>query len=543
MGRHSHPSVGLDFGTTTALIARRRAADPVEILPIGNPRSWLPSLVGRRDGRLVVGENAENLLPEEILRSVKRAITFDQRTLPLGAGDDRIEVSREDVIAAILHEISTRAGARGLPLTGQRDLRVGCPATWRRDQRQLLTDLVVAQTGVDDVNLMEEPVAAGLAWIAGGDVRPEEINGRVLVFDMGGGTLDVAVLDVVGGRPPSVRVLTSTGIPEAGDALDDAIAADLTTELVACGLDLDRLRKPDNAHAEILRQARAVKRDLSVKDSAPIAFRRAAFGSQRVTPIRYTRERLEEAFAPQLERAATKVWDALRLARLTHVRGGSTSDIMRTPTDELARDVRYVVLAGGMSRIPVVRRRLREMLPDAEFFDGAGVPADEAVVAGLTDESGVDAVNLYRPSFDVTLHWGDDGALPLFEAYSPLFEMFQLTRMSEPNFTRVAGRRDGLPQQRQGELRVTTPAGDPVDVIRFDRSGGQAVLDRVPVPFGFHDVLFRMYCDGRIVLTDGAGHSQQLRVGPWPAIHGRNSKPEQVAHVPEPRVYHPFNRS
>jgi hypothetical protein len=113
--------------------------------------------------------------------------------------------------------------------------------------------------------------------------------------------------------------------------------------------------------------------------------------------------------------------------------------------------------------------------------------------------------------------------------------------MSEPNFTRVAGRRDGLPQQRQGELRVTTPFGDPVDVIRYDRAGGQAVLDRVPVPFGFHDVLFRMYCDGRIVLTDGAGNSQQLRVGPWPIIQGRDTAPAPVA-VPDPPVYYPFNK-
>src|SRR2546421_7284642 len=122
-----------------------------------------------------------------------------------------------------------------------------------------------------------------------------------------------------------------------------------------------------------------------------------------------------------MAKAEEMVWAALRLARLTHYRGSSVSEIAKTSINELARDVDYLVLAGGMSRVPYVRRRLAELLPEANIFDGVGVAADEMVVAGLTDTTGVAPINLYRPGFDFTLTWGDAQSLTLYEAYTPLF--------------------------------------------------------------------------------------------------------------------------
>ncbi len=541
MARHRPPAVGVDFGTTTSLVARRVGTGPVEILPIGVTRRWLPSLAGYRDGRFVVGEEAESLAPDRVVRSVKSAITKDQPIVSLG-GEVGTQVSRDEVVTAILREVARRAKDRGLPLRRQRDLRLGCPAMWTREQRQLVLNLAaVAGLPVDAATLIEEPVAAGLAWLSSQYVNPNAIDGRLLVFDMGGGTLDIAVVDVVGGDPPDIAVLTSVGLPIAGDALDEAIAQDLRAELVERGMELHRLRKPENAEAEILRQAREAKLALSVTPSYTVVFARAAFAGRKVPTVPYTRDRLEEAFRPQMGEAEKKVWDALRLARFTHHRGGSPREIFNTSTDQLARDVDYLLLAGGMSRIPYVRRRLAELLPKAELFDSVGFAADETIVAGLTDTSGADPINLYRPGFDFLLTWDGGQSLPLYEAYTPLFEMNQLYRGADPSFSLSVGPRQGLPRQRQGELTVSTPAGYSVNLIRVDKFGRQHVVDRLPVPFGFYDLFFRLYCDGRVHLTDGAGHDHNLRVEPWPVIHGADSGPEPEK-PPDPPVYYPFNK-
>jgi molecular chaperone DnaK (HSP70) len=539
MARHRPPAVGLDFGTTTSLVARRKGSEPLDLLPIGMTRRWLPSLAGRQDGHLVVGEDADTLSTTNVIRSIKRAITFDQSTVTLGSGE---KLSRDEVVVALLRTIAERSAERGLPLGRQRDLRIGCPAMWRREQRHLLLDLVrEAGIDVDAANLVEEPVAAGLAWLGSGAIDATRVGGRLLVFDMGGGTLDIAVLDIEPGDPPSVRVLTSAGMPAAGDALDEAIAEDLTAELGKQGVDILALKRPDAARDNILEQAREAKVLLSTEEQARVVFRRVVFGAQ-IPPVRYDRERLDEVFRPQLEHAEQKLWDALRLARLTHVRNSSVSTILKTPLDDLAADVDHVLLAGGMSRIPAVRRRLAELLPNATIHDSVGVAADETVVAGLADTGEADPINLYRPCFDFTLFWDGDGRFPLYEAYTPLFETYQLASMNEPSYVIRAGHRQGVPQLRQGELRVFSSTGVPVNIERFGKDGTvQDVLEKLPVKFGHRDVTFRLYTDGRVIVMDGAGHSHTLRVEPWPVIEGAGSRPADQP-VPEPTVPYPFNK-
>jgi molecular chaperone DnaK (HSP70) len=519
VARHRPPAVGVDFGTTTSLVARRTGSDPLELLPIGVAQRWLPSLAGRTDGHLLVGEDAADLSSTQVVRSIKRAITFDQPKVTLGTGE---ELSRDEVIVALLRGIAERSAARGVPLDRQRDLRIGCPAMWRRDQRHLLLGLVEA-AGIDvgAANLVEEPVAAGLAWLGSGAIDARTVGGRLLVFDMGGGTLDIAVLDIAPGNPPVVSVLASTGVPVAGDALDEAIAEDLTKEI---GIDLLSLKRPEAARDDILGQARQAKVLLSTEEQARLVFRRTIFG-QPVPPVRYERERLEGIFRPQLDQAEQTLWDALRLARLSHVHSGSVRTIMDTAPADLAGDIDHVLLAGGMSRIPAVRRRLSELLPGVKFHDTIGVAADETVVAGLADTGDADPINLYRPCFDFQLAW-DGGEFPLYEAYTPLFETYQLATMNEASYVIRAGQQQGVPQQRQGELRVFSSTGTPVNIERFGKDGTvQDVLDKLPVRFGHRDVTFRLYTDGRVILMDGAGHSHTLRVEPWPAIHGLASHP------------------
>ena len=113
--------------------------------------------------------------------------------------------------------------------------RLGCPAMWDGAQRRrLIENALRAGIAVGDNTLIDEPIAAGVAWIVHRTERMNQsVQGKLLVFDMGGGTLDLAVLDVnaSSGDVPEIHVQAATGMGRAGDALDRAIVSDLRQQL------------------------------------------------------------------------------------------------------------------------------------------------------------------------------------------------------------------------------------------------------------------------------------------------------------------------
>lgn len=527
-------AVGVDFGTSTSMVAQRLGLGRVEVLPLGHRAAWLPSVASGIGGLYVVGEDADALPPDRIIFSAKRAITKNRAKIRVGAQEDGEEVDADEVILALLKEIDKRARRIGLPLADQPVLRFGCPAIWGRAQRNRLLDLTrEAKLPTGHATLVDEPVAAGVAWLTAAHLtRPVPVEGRLLVFDMGGGTLDIAVLDVHGGMEPSVAVLACSGVPEAGDALDEKIAAGLQAQL---GLDLDALRDPPKAKGALRRGAREAKIRLSERETYPVVLSPTFFGT-RVPALRYSRAELEQVFAPQLADAEQYVWHALRLARLAHIHGDSTQDALRADPDELAKDVHYVLLAGGMSQVPMVRRRMRELFAGAEVFDDAGLAPDLAVVAGLADTVGYRGVSMPRPSFDFLLEYssGEDMVV-LYEAYTPLHEPWtvQTGQLRPGRETRVEAAR--LPQQGDGCLRVRTPDGQPVALV--DDLTGRPV-DGLGVRFGRHDVVLKLYPDGRVLLTEGTGDHHELRVGAWKPTEGAGPKPSE-GRAEEPNVYYP----
>jgi hypothetical protein len=237
------------------------------------------------------------------------------------------------------------------------------------------------------------------------------------------------------------------------------------------------------------------------------------------------------------------VWQQLRLARLTHLRGASTQDTMRATPEQLATDVTHVLLAGGMSNVPYVRRRLRELFPYAWVFDNPGpVSADESIVAGLADTIGYDELSMHRPSFDVVLEW-EHGRIVLYEAYTPLFDSWQI--QSGQNLLGYERRPDRhlFPQDGWGRLRVLTPSGDSMALRDAPAPGREPRThpSGVDIRFGSHQMVFKLYTDGRIHLTDGAGFENTVFAEGWQLIIGPDSAPEPQV-VPMPRSSYPFNR-
>lgn len=521
MAANGDRAVGVDFGTSTSLVAERESWDLADVLPLGRGEleKWFPSIALRRSGKFVVGEDADLPAPAPVIRSIKRAITENRQTVPVDTPRGVRNVEADPVVSAVLGEIAQRSKDAGLPLDSEETLRLGCPAMWDGDQRRRILSLA-AEAGipVTDATLVDEPVAAGVAWLTYRYLRHRESpQGRLLVFDMGGGTLDLAVLDVVGGERPEVSVLSALGIATAGDDLDRAIAKDLSDDLARQGLDPNAMTAA--AGSELLRQARLAKTRLSRSLDWKIQLNPHYFAP--ISSLGYTRERLEEVFRPQMENAVDRVWAALRAARLTEEFAASPSELRAVEPDELSKDIKYVLLAGGMSRVPYVMRRLGELLPRAEIFDDVGLPPDEAIVAGLADTVGYERINIHRPAFDFILEWDDTQRRrqrrKLYQAYTPLYQSAQVWLGHSFLGHEWRAPRGELPYGGTGVVRVQTSSGEHVS-LDFD---GQA-MDGLQVQFGSHRFLFKIYCNGRILLSDGAGSEFSARVGRWPVIRGQD---------------------
>lgn len=486
------PSVGLDFGTSTTLIASTRA-----VVPIGS-KGWMPSLVGyAEDGTVVAGERAATVPPGQMVRSIKRSITDGQTFVSLDTPMGVKNVRVDDLIVELLREAGRR-GARGGQDVGAGSLvRLGCPAMWDGPQRRRLLG-AAQRAGLPVVlaTLIDEPVAAGIAWLSHQPVDNRPL--RIVVFDMGGGTLDLAVLAVSGGPHRDVSVLAALGTPEAGDALDETIAADLDLELAKAGIDLDGLGNPGRARIRLREEARVAKEELSGADEHPIVVAPPIFS--RAAEVWYTRDQLNEAFQPQLERAEEAIALALRVARITE-RAGSAYDIARLPTDELVQGVDVVLLSGGMSRIPYVGQRLRWLFGPGPRIEPALDPPENAVVVGLAKAGDFGRTNMYRPAFDVLLEWEKGQEFrTLYEAFTPLVERSQIARGGGDLRYARTGRELSLPRPGKGRLRLVSHSGDRLRASIAGRS-----LDGFPVALNGEAFEFAIYPDGRIRLTDGAG--------------------------------------
>ena len=503
-------TTALDFGTSTTLVATTAAG----VVPLGTLDAALPSIIGYDDdGTLVIGEPAEVLSPTQAVRSIKRSITerrdFVPVDLPAGVRDVRVD----DLIGHLLHEAVRRAAARGADLTAP-GVRLGCPAMWDGPQRRRLLDAAV-RSGLSLTleSLVDEPVAAGIAWLAtnarsvageaAGEAWEAEAPLRVVVFDMGGGTLDVAVLDVRGPHHREVSVLAALGAPEAGDALDEAIADDLDFTLARYGVDTDSLPRPDRARELLLDAARRVKIRLTTEEETVVPLHRDTFGR---VEIWYTREQLNAVFARQMDRAEQYVAAALRVARLTELVGRSARDIARLPLETIVADVDLVLLSGGMSQVPYVAERLRRIFPERTRIEFAAPRPAHAVAIGLAHTEGYGRLNMYRPAFDVALEWDDGrGFRTIYEAFTPLVEAVQVARGSADLRYVRTGSELGLPRQGTGVLRVKSYSD-----TRVRATVDGAKLDGYAVTLS-DSFEFSIYPNGRIKIVDGTGtHEGQI---------------------------------
>ncbi|HET9961397.1 MAG TPA: molecular chaperone DnaK [Nitrospiraceae bacterium] len=371
--------VGIDLGTTNSLVAYMKDGKPT-VIPGRQGRAMVPSVVAVTDNGLIVGDPAKEHLtrsPERTVYSVKRfmgkglqdvqsELDFFPYSLTEQGGVIRIKLGEKtysppQISAMILKELKLRAEAHLNESITKAVITV--PAYFNDSQRQATKDAGMI-AGLEVLRIINEPTAASLAY-----GLQKRTQGTIAVYDLGGGTFDISILKLKNGI---FEVLATNGDTHlGGDDLDRRVA-DLFLD------DIRRIHRielgnfPDHMQAIRLEAERAKIRlsdDLKTEISIELPEGKGRFTRE------LTRDQLESCTIDIIERTLAPCRLALKDAELT-------------PTD-----IDEVVLVGGATRMPLVRRRVQELFgkqphcdlnPDEVVALGAAVQAD-ILSGGTTD--------------------------------------------------------------------------------------------------------------------------------------------------------------
>ncbi|MEB3299639.1 MAG: molecular chaperone DnaK [Candidatus Sericytochromatia bacterium] len=370
--------IGIDLGTTNSVVAVMEGGKPVVIANAEGNR-LTPSIVGfTKTGERLVGQVAKRQAvtnAENTVYSIKRFIgrsfeeTADERskspykTVKNASGGVSVEISGkehspQEVSAMVLAKL--KADAEGYLGEKVTQAVITCPAYFNDAQRQATKDAGTI-AGLEVLRIINEPTASALAY--GAD---KEANQTILVFDLGGGTFDVSLLELGDGV---FEVKATAGNNHlGGDNFDERIMEWLIDSFKSSdGIDLS---KDKMALQRLKEAAEKAKIELSATVSTQInlPFITADQTGPKHMELALTRAKFEELTADLVEACMGPTREAIREAKLD------------------VKDVDKVLLVGGSTRIPAVQEAIRKYLgkePDK------GVNPDEAVAAGAAIQAGV----------------------------------------------------------------------------------------------------------------------------------------------------------
>lgn len=241
-------------------------------------------------------------------------------------------------------------------------------------------------------------------------------------------------------------------------------------------------------------------------------------------PLEYTRSRLDGAFRPQLSRSLELVFGCLQAAEL-RARGADTTEIRHRSREHLAKEVRWVLLSGGMARMPGIRAALMAEFPDANVETDARLGApEESVVSGLTFEEVVSDLNLNRPAFDFVVEYRSRstgnplGTEVVYPAFSPLYSPEEVMRgefaLGRTHYLDLAG--------ASGEVDAYLSCRA-LDGSELELHVDGHVVPAIKVPLTARRTgRFKLYVDGRVLLAGSA--EVMLRVERWPVIRSGSQR-------------------
>lgn len=349
--------IGIDLGTTNSAVAIMEGGQAT-IIPNAEGNRTTPSVVAfTKDGERLVGETAKRqaiMNPDRTISSIKRDMGTDRKVTIDGKAYTPQEIS-----AMILQKL--KADAESYLGQSVSEAVITVPAYFTDAQRQATKDAGKI-AGLDVKRIINEPTAAALAY----GVDKDEDSSKIMVFDLGGGTFDVSILEVGDGvfEVLSTRGNNRLGGDDFDNALMDYIAEDFKKQN---GVDL---RLDPTSDQRLKDAAEKAKKELSsaMTSTINLPFITAVNGQPVHLNMDVTRAKFEELIAPLVKKTEEPVNNALKDAGLS------------------ASDLNKVLLVGGSTRVPMVQELVKKLTGKDPQKD---INPDECVALGAAIQGGV----------------------------------------------------------------------------------------------------------------------------------------------------------
>ena len=349
--------IGIDLGTTNSCVAVKEG-DNVTVIPNPEGQRTTPSVVAfSKDGQILVGQLAKRqaiVNPDRTVISIKRSMGSD-KTVSI----DGKSYTPQQISAMILQKL--KKDAEEYLGTSISDAVITCPAYFTDAQRQATKDAGTI-AGLNVLRIINEPTAACLAY----GVNIEKNDNKIMVYDLGGGTFDVSILDVGDGV---FEVLSTAGDNRlGGDDWDNRIVEWLAAEFKKSdGIDLLK----DKMAAQRLREAaEKAKIELSSMQETTISlpFITADANGPKHLEQKLTRAKFEDLTRDLLERTKAPVRTALKDAGLE------------------PSQIHKILLVGGSTRMPMVQALVKELMGKEPT---KGINPDECVAMGAAIQGAI----------------------------------------------------------------------------------------------------------------------------------------------------------
>ena len=349
--------IGIDLGTTNSAVAVMEGGESV-IVPNSEGNRTTPSIVAfTKDGERLVGETAKRQAitnPDRTITSIKREMGTEYKV-----NIDGKDYSPEEISAMILQKLKADTESYlGEEVT---EAVITVPAYFTDSQRQA-TKNAGKIAGLNVKRIINEPTAAALAY----GIDKEADQHKVMVYDLGGGTFDVSILEVGDGV---FEVLATRGNNRlGGDDFDEKLLNYLADEFMKQnGVDL---RKDATSKQRLKDAAENAKKELSTRVSTNVnlPFISAVNGTPVHLNMDITRSKFDELTSDLVEESLKPVRQALEDAGLSH------------------NDIEKVLLVGGSTRIPAVQEAVKKLIGKNPQKD---INPDECVAIGAALQGGV----------------------------------------------------------------------------------------------------------------------------------------------------------
>ena len=349
--------IGIDLGTTNSCVAVFEGGEPV-VIPNPEGARTTPSVVAfTKSGERLIGQVAKRQAitnPERTVSSIKREMGSNYKVTI-----DSKSYTPQEISAMVLQKL--KADAEAYLGTTVTEAVITVPAYFSDAQRQATKDAGKI-AGLEVKRIINEPTAAALAF--GMDKEEDQ---KIMVFDLGGGTFDVSILDITGDGV--VEVLATAGNNRlGGDDFDKKIIDWIANQFKAeYGIDL---RLDNMAHQRLKEAAEKAKIELSgvTTTNINLPFITADATGPKHFDADLSRAKFNELTADLVEATMAPTKQALKDAKLS------------------ASDINKVILVGGSSRIPAVQEALKKFIGKEPF---KGINPDECVAMGAAIQGGV----------------------------------------------------------------------------------------------------------------------------------------------------------